>query len=368
MRLRPLLLNTHLVVGLIAALPLLCLGLTGAILVFENPLNDAINAKMTLVTPPAGGTPLSLRALEDTVDRAYPRYRIVEADFGSDDRHAWGIAAVAPDGRGEADLFMDPYTGRTLGRPEQQSELIGMIHQFHTRFLAGRVGNTITGWSGVALLFLAISGLILWWPAKILSVRNGVTGWRLAFDLHQLMGGVSWVLLLVLAGSGMVIHWNDQALRLVGKLTGATPVAPAPRSLPECHGQAALGVDSLIAVARAAVPGAHATVIQVPDDVTRPVRAIFKYPEDRTPAGRTLVYLAACSARPVQVLSSRTASAAYRWTRMWNREIHTGDVYGWPTRMLMALASLCLPLMAVTGPLIWWGRRRAAVSPPRPDS
>jgi len=176
------------------------------------------------------------------------------------------------------------------------------------------------------------------------------------------------VLLLVLAGSGMIIHWNDQALRLVGKLTGAAPVAPAPRSLPECQGKPALGIDSLIAVARTAVPEAHATVIQVPDDVTRPVRAIFKYPEDRTPAGRTLVYLAACSARPVQVLSSRTASAAYRWTRMWNREIHTGDVYGWPSRILAALASLCLPLMALTGPIIWWGRRRAAASPPRPGS
>jgi uncharacterized iron-regulated membrane protein len=367
MRLRPLLLNTHLVVGLVAAIPLCCLGLTGAILVFENPLNDALNAKMALVTPPPGVAPLSLRALEDTLDRAYPRYRIVEADFGSDDRHAWGIAAVAPDGKGEADLYVDPYSGKTLGRPEQQSQLVGRIHQFHTHFLAGRLGNTITGWSGVVLAFLAISGLILWWPAKILSLRAGATGWRLAFDLHQLIGGISWVLLLALAGSGMVIHWNDQALRLMGTLTGAAPVASPPRSLPECQGKPTLGVDSLIAFARAAVPGAHATVIQVPDDVTRPVRAIFKYPEDRTPAGRTLVYLAACSGRPAQVLSSRTASAAYRWTRMWNREIHTGEVYGWPTRVVVALASLVLPLMALTGPIIWWGRRAAAARP-RPGS
>jgi uncharacterized iron-regulated membrane protein len=367
MRPRTLLLNTHLVLGLVAAIPLFCLGVTGAILVFENPINDALNARIALVTRPPGALPLSLRALEDTIDRAYPGYRIVEAEFGSDERHAWGIGAVAPDGKGEADLFMDPYTGRTLGRPEQESPVMGAIHQFHTRFLAGRLGNTITGWSGVGLALLAISGLILWWPAKILSVRNDATGWRLAFDLHQVMGGISWVLLLALAGSGIVIHWNDQALRLAGKLSGAAPVAPPPQSLPECQGKPVLDADSLIAAARAVVPGAHATVIQIPDDVTRPVRAIFKYPEDRTPAGRTLVYLAACSARPAQVVSSRTASAAYRWTRMWNREIHTGEVYGWPTRILVAIASVCLPLMAFTGPIIWWGRRGAA-SRPRPGS
>lgn len=367
MRLRPLLLNTHLIVGLVAAVPLFCLGLTGAILVFENPINDALNAKMTMVTAPPGAAPLSLRALEDTLHRAYAGYRIVEADFGSDDRHAWGIAAESPDGKGEADLFMDPYSGRILGKPEQQSRLMGAIHQFHTRFLAGHLGNTITGWSGVVLAFLAVTGLILWWPAKILRIRKDAAGWRLAFDLHQMLGGVSWVVLLGLAGSGMVIHWNDQALRLAGSLTGAAPVLSPPRSLPECQGKPALDAESLITAARAAVPGAHATVIQIDDDVTRPVRAIFKYPEDRTPAGRTLVYLAACSARPAQVLSSRTASAAYRWTRMWNREIHTGDVYGWPSRILVAIASLCLPLMALTGPIIWWGRR-AAASRPRPGS
>ena len=358
MRLRTVLLNSHLVLGLVAALPLACLGLTGAVLVFENPLNDALNRTTAVVSPPAGANPLSLKALEDTIDRTYPGYRIVEAGFGSDDRHSWGIAAVPPDGKSEVDLLMDPYSGKTLGRPEQQSFILGYVHQFHTRFLAGNIGNTITGWSGVLLALLAISGLILWWPAKIFRVRADATGWRLAFDLHQMAGGASWVLLLFLAGSGIVIHWNGEAQRLMENLTGAPPAPAFPRSVPDCQGKEALGVDSLIRAARAAAPGAHATVIQTDYDATRPVRVILKFPEDQTPAGRTLVFLAACTARPLVVVSSRTQSAAYRWTRMWNREIHTGEVWGWPTRILAALASLTLPLMAVTGPLRWWGRRR----------
>lgn len=358
MRLRTVLLNTHLVVGLVAALPLVCIGLTGAILVFENPINDALNAKMAVVSQPAGVNPLTLAALEDTIDRAHPGYRIVEASLGSDDRHAWGIAAVPADGKSEIDLLMDPYSGKTLGLPEQQNPVMAYVHQFHTKFLAGRLGNTITGWSGVTLALLAVSGLILWWPAKILRVRAGVTGWRLAFDLHQMLGGLAWVALLVLAVSGIVIHWNGESQGLMEKLTGATPPPQFPRTVPDCQGRPALGVDVLLTAARAAVPGAHATVIQADFDATRPVRVILKYPEDQTPAGRTLVFLAACTARPIQVISSRTQSAAYRWTRMWNREIHTGEIWGWPTRILAALASLTLPLMAVTGPLMWWGRRR----------
>lgn len=358
MRLRTVLLNTHLVLGLIAALPLISLGLTGAVLVFENPINDALNAKTDLVSHPPDAIPLSLNALEDTLDRVYPGYRIVQAGFGSDDRHSWGIAAVPPDGKSEIDLLMDPYSGKTLGRPEQQNFLLGYVHQFHTRFLAGQVGNMITGWSGVVLALLAVTGLILWWPAKIFRVRRDATGWRLAFDLHQMVGGASWIFLLFLAGSGIVIHWNGEAQHLMEKLTGASPTPAFPRSVPDCQGKPALGVDTLVMAARAAVPGAHATVIQADFDATRPVRVILKYPEDQTPAGRTLVFLAACTARPVLVVSSRAESPAYRWTRMWNREIHTGEVWGWPTRIVAALASLTLPVMAVTGPLMWWGRRK----------
>ena len=44
---------------------------------------------------------------------------------------------------------------------------------------------------------------------------------------------------------------------------------------------------------------------------------------------------------------------------MWNRELHTGDIFNLPTRILAAFFSLMLPILAITGPLIWWNRRRA---------
>ncbi|HEX4632908.1 MAG TPA: PepSY-associated TM helix domain-containing protein, partial [Gemmatimonadales bacterium] len=278
MRLRPLLLNTHLVIGLVSALPLFCIGLTGAILVFENPIDDALNAKIAVVSRPTGANPLTLKALEDTLHRTYPGYRIVQASFGSDDGHSWGIGAVSSDGKGEQDLIVDPYSGKTLGRPEQASLAVAYVHQFHTRFLAGRLGNTITGWSGVLLALLAISGLVLWWPAKIVRVRPGAAGWRLAFDLHQTIGAFVWVFLLVLAGTGMVIHWNEAASSLAYRITGGHPVPPLPRRVSECQGRPVLDVDTLLAVARAQVPGARATVIGVPDDPAVPVRAQFKFP------------------------------------------------------------------------------------------
>jgi hypothetical protein len=107
----------------------------------------------------------------------------------------------------------------------------------------------------------------------------------------------------------------------------------------------------------AAMPGAYATSIQFGDKPTDYVRARLKYPEDKTPAGRSIVLAERCSAKVVYASSTRDAPFAWRWTRMWNRSVHTGDVYGWPTRLLAALMALVLPLMALTGPMIWWMRR-----------
>jgi uncharacterized iron-regulated membrane protein len=57
----------------------------------------------------------------------------------------------------------------------------------------------------------------------------------------------------------------------------------------------------------------------------------------------------------------RTASPGFRLVKLWNRELHAGDIGGLPTRILASLISLSLPVMTITGPLIWWNRRRKLV-------
>ena len=93
-----------------------------------------------------------------------------------------------------------------------------------------------------------------------------------------------------------------------------------------------------------------------------PKAELLSLAQDRTPAGRTQVFLEPCSAKPLLVRNARTMPLSLRYTAMWNRELHTGDILGWPTRILAALFSLSLPLMGLTGPLIWWTRRRKAGS------
>jgi uncharacterized iron-regulated membrane protein len=84
----------------------------------------------------------------------------------------------------------------------------------------------------------------------------------------------------------------------------------------------------------------------------------LKFPEDRTPNGRSILLMDPCTGRVLFTLSTRLAPVSYKYPREWNREIHTGDILGWPTRTLAFLFSLTLAAMAVTGPAVWLMRRR----------
>jgi uncharacterized iron-regulated membrane protein len=94
-----------------------------------------------------------------------------------------------------------------------------------------------------------------------------------------------------------------------------------------------------------------------------PVRMTMRFPEDYTGGGRTNVFLDPATAAVLVAQTSRDAPFSFRFVKYWNRQLHTGDTFGWPSRILACLTSLSLPLLALTGPLIWWGkfkRRRAA--------
>jgi uncharacterized iron-regulated membrane protein len=41
-----------------------------------------------------------------------------------------------------------------------------------------------------------------------------------------------------------------------------------------------------------------------------------------------------------------------------NRAIHTGDIFGIPSKFLMSLASLMAATQVITGVIMWWKRTR----------
>lgn len=358
MTLRSLLLRSHLIVGCLAAPILFVAGISGAVVVFEDPYADrTVDRALMHVAP--GAERLPLDALRDSLRRRTPGAEVKDVSYPTEARNTYLIGVSVPGSKGGATYFVDPWRGSILGNGQAVRRPLRWAHDLHTHLMvSGKAGQTLVAWGAVALVFLSLSGLWLWWPGKILRVRRGTSLRRATFELHNVLGGTAWVFMLVFGLTGIIVHWEEPAQQFLFAISGGSRPMPSPPPATTCASQPLTSLDAIARNIETAMPGAHATSIQFGDRATDYVRARLKYPEDKTPAGRSIVLVERCTAKVVYALSTRDAPFAWRWTRMWNRSVHTGDVYGWPTRILAVLAALLLPMMALTGPMIWWMRRR----------
>ncbi|HKD80987.1 MAG TPA: PepSY-associated TM helix domain-containing protein [Candidatus Angelobacter sp.] len=368
MNARKLILVLHRWVGLVAALALLALGLSAALLIFERPIHRLLNGPLVKVTP--AGARLPLNEITRRLGQTYPQYHVAGWTLPQQlDDVAAVILEINPSAAPAStstkdveavELAVNPYTGEVLGDLEKANGLMLYVHQFHTRFLAGNAGTAIVGWSAVCLLVLNLTGIILWWRRKVGRFRWNLTGAAFYFQTHQAVGVYAWIFLMILSLTGIALHWEREAGRLADWLTDSPPPAKMLPADPVQVGAIPLDSDQLVSIAEKSAPGAQVTVIQLAQGPKAPVRIIMKYPEDHTPAGRTNLFLDGYSGKVRQLTDSRSAPLGFKLMRLWNREYHTGDIFGWPTQMLALVFSLALVVMAITGPMIWYKRKRTS--------
>jgi uncharacterized iron-regulated membrane protein len=225
--------------------------------------------------------------------------------------------------------------------------------------VAGEIGERMVGGFSVAMLGLSITGVILWWPRKILTVGSASSWRRTNFDLHNVLGFYSSIVMLFITLTGVLIAFERTTDPFVRRLNDA-PDPPAPQSTPVAGGRR-ISVDEAIAIAETALPGAFASNVGIPSGPKAVFRILKKFPEDRTPAGRSRVYVDQFSGKVLLVENTRTAPLGTRILNL-KRSAHTGDIFGAPTQALYFIVSLGIALQAITGALIWWNARGRASS------
>lgn len=347
-------LKVHLWVGLAAGLVLLCAGVSGALLVFEQQIDDVLNPRLGKVQP--HGEPLTLTESKTALERAYPNYVVTGFDIPETPDHSAGAWLEDRAGHGIGVAY-NPYTGQALGTWDDD-RFTRKLHAFHTHLLAGEFGSAIMGWSAVLLSILGLSGIYMWWPRKKLGVDWSSTGAKFHYDLHNTVGILSSLVLLLFAFTGMAVHWERQVDQWAGQISH-TPRRPrVPPIAPPVPGQTMMEPGQLLKIAENTAPGARATALNLPDTTGDAALVILKYPEDRTPAGRTRIFLDPYRGTVVAATDSRKVPLAMTYASRVNRELHTGDIYGWPTRIIASFFSLMLAVLTISGPMLWWYRWR----------
>ena len=345
---KKLLTNLHLYVGLIAALFLIALSVSGAIIAFEDELNQAFHPQLTNVKP--AGQPLNWDVFRARVEAQSPGWKLLRFYFPDRPDRSTYVRLRSVTTHRIRHIYVNQYTGAVLGSTEDGSNWIIKVHDLHVNLLTGKTGNGIVTWSTCGLLVLSLSGIILWWPRKVFRFEARTPLPRLNRDLHYTVGFWSFLAMFAFAVTGLGLHYQT------GKLLDLLNTTESAKSMPG-HGTS---IEGMLATARQALPGAAIPRLLLPEKKGDPVFIYQRFPEDKTPAGRSFTTIDPNTGALLSVGSSRTAPLMQTALVQWTREIHTGVLFGLPSQILAAGFALLLSVLALTGPFIWLNKLRAA--------
>lgn len=350
---RKTLFKLHLVVAIVFGVFIVLLGVTGAEMAFEQEIDHVTHWHLTYVQPQ--GQPMPLAQISDVVAKVYPNEEI--GGYFTSTSPNMSYAVVLKDRL----AYINQYTGEVLGTRAQEMDWQGYVHQLHLRLAlldkGHEFGETTIKASGVAALFLVVTGAYLWWPVKRIAIGKNDGSRRFWFDLHNSFGVIALVFVLAATLTGIVIAFEAQTNPLLYKLTGSQEAVQPKLEAAPVAGAAPITPDQAMEIARTAVPGATPFFVTVPHS-KQVYRVSARFPEDLTPGGRTRIAIEPYTGKVLFAIDSRTGPGGYRANAL-NRAIHTGDIFGTPSKVVMALASLVMALQLVTGVVMWIKRRKA---------
>jgi uncharacterized iron-regulated membrane protein len=130
------------------------------------------------------------------------------------------------------------------------------------------------------------------------------------------------------------------------------PVSAAPAA-----GATAFAPDAALALARQQAPNAENYSLQMPKEPTGSIRVAVLRPGAITENATDEVFLDQYSG---QVISGQTYEQRPLGQRIRGlfKPVHTGAIFGWPTKILALIISLLGATFPVTGTILWLNRIR----------
>jgi uncharacterized iron-regulated membrane protein len=166
-RLRRLWFQVHKWIGLLLAILIIPLCLTGSALVWHDWVDGALNPERSADAAPshdpgfyADAARRALRPGETLLSLTFPEETGAVLATAARETQRGGGRPV------RTQLYLDPADGHVLDRAASNEGAVRVMHRLHGSLMIPGVGRQIVGWIGVAMLASSLTGLWLWWPFK----------------------------------------------------------------------------------------------------------------------------------------------------------------------------------------------------------
>lgn len=363
----------HRWLGLLSGLVVCLVSLSGAVYTFEKELRLLVYADRLIVAP-AESHPMRLDELLHIAERHLPagqRISRVVIENRPDRSYLFRATKINPAGRTHwsyyayyTRLYVNPYTGQVLAMEDGRNEFFSLVLAFHMNLLLGKTGEAIVLYSTLVFVAMLLTGFVLWLPRKR-SLKQWLRGLRiktcsgtkrLNYDLHNTLGFYALPILLLMALTGMVwgFDWMRQAVITManGK---PTPLPELPVSDTTARDSAA---DPALVFERFRQEHAEAAIyyVNIPATATGTIN-LSAYLHADNLFQRVQASFDQYTGKELRSQSFEQLDRGGKVVQL-NYDLHTGTLYGWPTKLLALLAALIGSSLPITGFIIWCNRNR----------
>lgn len=361
----------HLWVGIAIALYMAMIGLTGSVLVFRQELSAfdlPAHWRASRTASPASAATVIAR-----LKAQYPNLRILSLTAPT----AFNPIFVATLGGAQRiSVACDPATGEVLGPVPRPAAWLAFVRRLHETLLIRGNGRVVNGVGAAFLLLLAATGLVNWWPGVGTwrrALRVGFRlGWRrINYDLHRASGFWAVLLLSSWAVTGMYFAWPQQISQLVNAWSPAISARPPAITVNPGAGIPDPDLDALIARASTIDPGTRWSGIFFPYNRQAPLQIIMVRRQGEGRQYEDTVYFDPYSGEHLATWRYGVNQSWGDWFLWLQVPLHFGTSWGLTVKVVWALAGLVLPLLALTGLVMYWNRvlrhkwKRLRVAPAR---
>ena len=349
----------HLWAGIILTLYVLVIGVSGSVLVLRSEIEQLFGLKTWQSARHAGAVADMITVVKN-VTAAYPRDHLVSVNAPSHDEATF-VAIL--DGRRRVKVACAANDGHVLGEFRRMRTWLDVVQELHESLLLPRRdrGRMLNGIGAASLLLLNITGLVIWWP----GIRNWKRpflvdfrrNWRrINFDLHVAVGFWTILITSIWAISGIYFAWPRQIFLFVNSVSPIITARPPNIGVIPKTDARKIDLSSLIARAKKIDPGTSLGGITFPYGPRAPLAILMRRREAPGYEYTDTVYFNPYSGDYICTWRYGVNQSLGDWT-IWSQiPLHFGTYWGPGVKVIWALAGLCLPLLAITGLLMYWNR------------
>lgn len=357
----------HLVLGLVSGIVVFIVSVTGALYVFKEDIEARV-CRYRKVPPQQQEVILPSKAFE--IGEVATPGKAIHGIIYRSPEDALEVVYYQAEPFYYGSAYLNPYSGEVIKTVDFMKTFFGLVRQGHaTLWLPMKTGYTIVALGTIVFVILLISGIVLWWPRKNSSSKSfafskGDKPTIKRLEYHKVVGFyvAFFALIIALTGLSWLLKGLDSAMYKA--LGGEKEIAwEAPLSTTNAAASKAPDhpVDAIFLRIKQQYPNMPFIEIHALENDSASV--LIELNRDPSSFNKMdYLFFDQHTLKPIETPNRfygkyAQADTADKIKRSYY-DVHTGNILGFPGKILAFFVSLFCASLPVTGFILWWNRRK----------